>query len=309
MVNVLFAAQAERWSEYEGPLKTALDEAGIDARLATEMPPEDVDYIVYAPNSDLKDFTPFTRAKAVLNLWAGVEGIVGNATLHLPLCRMVDPALTQGMVEWVTGHALRHHLGMDAHIQAAPGTWEPKAPPVAWDRTVCVLGLGELGAACARQLAQIGFDTRGWSRSRKNVEGVSCFAGDEGLRSALNGAEIVVLLLPDTPATTNILNEDTLACLARNAFVINPGRGPLIDDDALIKALDTGQVAHATLDVFRVEPLPAEHPYWHHPKVTVTPHIASETRAKWSARTIAENVRRGEAGAPLLHLVDRDLGY
>lgn len=309
MINVLFAGHDARWPEYEPHLRAAFQQAGLDVRLSPQIPADEVDYIVYAPNSALKDFMPFTRAKAVLNLWAGVEAVVGNPTLHLPLCRMVDPALTQGMIEWVTGHVLRHHLGMDAHVKGTPGLWAPSAPPVAWDRRVTVLGLGELGAACALQLASLGFQVAGWSRSAKDIAGIACHSGDAGLRAALSGAEIVVLLLPDTPATENILNTETLSLLAKGAAVINPGRGPLIDDAALLAALDAGQVGHATLDVFRTEPLPKDDPYWAHPNVTVTPHIASETRAKWSSVSIAENVRRGEAGEPFLHLVDRALGY
>ncbi len=308
--NILFAARAERWDAYQTPLHDALREAGVtDYQLAIDLPPAEVDYIVYAPNSELQDFTPYTRAKAVLNLWAGVEAIIGNPTLHLPLARMVDPSMTQGMLEWVTGHCLRHHLGMDAHITAAPGTWEPDAPPVSWDRTITMLGLGELGGACAQALAGLGFDMRGWSRSAKQIEGVTCYHGDDGLRAALTGAQGVVLLLPKTPATENTLNAETLALLAPGAFVLNPGRGPLIDDAALLAALDAGQVGHATLDVFRTEPLPQDDPYWHHPRVTVTPHIASETRPAYAAKTIAENVRRGEAGEPFLHLADPDRGY
>ena len=307
--NILFAATEKRWVEYEVPLREAVADMGIDARLATSLPPAEVDYIVYAPNSPVQDFGPYTRLKAVLNLWAGVEAVVHNPTLKVPLARMVDPGLTQGMVEWVTGHVLRHHLGMDAHIKGAPGVWDPVVPPLAFDRTVGVLGLGELGAACARMLAQIGFDVAGWSRSQRDVSGIECRSGEDGLIEVLQRSEILVLLLPDTPATTNLLNAKRLGLMPKGAVIINPGRGPLIDDDALLCALDAGQIGHATLDVFRVEPLPADHPYWHHPNVTVTPHIASETRAKYAAKTIAENVRRGEAGEPFLHLVDRSLGY
>jgi glyoxylate/hydroxypyruvate reductase A len=118
-----------------------------------------------------------------------------------------------------------------------------------------------------------------------------------------------VLLLPDTPATQNILNAETLAQMPKGAFIINPGRGPLIDDDALMATLDQGQIAHATLDVFRVEPLPADHPFWAHPKITVTPHIAAETRAITASQVIVENMRRGEAGEPFINLVDRAVGY
>lgn len=309
MTNILFAARSDRWTEYEQPLRKALVDAGITANLGCDIPADEVDYIVYAPNSEVQDFTVFPRLKAVLNLWAGVESIAPNKTLTVPLARMVDAGMTRGMVEWVTGHVMRHHLGMDAHIVNPNHDWTPVAPPLAQDRVVTLLGLGELGAACAQTLAGLGFQMRGWSRSPKSVEGVQCFDGDAGLTEALNGADMVVLLLPDTPATQNILNAERLGVLAPSAIIINPGRGPLIDDEALLNALDSGHVGHATLDVFRVEPLPKDHRFWTHPNVTVTPHIASETRPWTASQCIAANIKRGIAGEPLLHLVDRSLGY
>ncbi|WP_375174884.1 2-hydroxyacid dehydrogenase [Pseudooceanicola sp.] len=308
-VNVLFAATEERWHDYETPLRTALEEAGVTATLATDLPPEEVDYIVYAPNSDVQDFTPFTRCKAVLNLWAGVENIVGNPTLTQPLARMVDPSLTQGMVEWVTGHVLRHHLDIDFFLARQNGKWERYIPPIASERPVTILGMGELGTACGQALAALGFPVTGWSRSPKQIEGVTCLHGTEGLTRALARAQILVLLLPKTPETESTLDAAALDAMPEGAVVINPGRGPLIDDDALLAALDRGHIRHATLDVFREEPLPADHPYWAHPQVTVTPHIASETRPDTASRVIAENIRRGEEGEPFLHLVDRDQGY
>lgn len=308
-LNILFSARDGLWSDYKDHLPAALVQAGIHANLSRDHAPETVDYIVYAPHDGEKDFSVFPKAKAVLSLWAGVESIVTNETLTQPLARMVNPGLTQGMVEWVSGHALRYHLGMDRHIATQDGTWDQRVPPLAKNRKVTVLGLGALGQACAQALATIGFDVTGWSRSPKDVSNVTCLSGDQGLKDALTGAEIVVLLLPDTAATENALNARTLALLAKGAFVINPGRGPLIDDDALLAALDSGQVAHATLDVFRVEPLPADHPYWTHPNVTVTPHIAAETRVDEAAHVIADNIARSERGEPLLHLVDRTVGY
>ncbi len=308
-VNILFAAHAERWETYENPLNTALSNAGVQANLSTDIAPFEVDYIVYAPNSDVQDFTPFTRAKAVLNLWAGVEDVVGNTTLRIPLARMVDGGLTQGMVEWVTGHVLRHHLNTDLQVLNQDGIWRKHIPPLACDRPVAILGLGVLGQACAKALAGLGFDVSGWSRSPKDVPDITCLNGDDGLQQALKRAGIIVLLLPFTPQTENIINAGALSLMPKGAVIINPGRGQLIADEALLNALDQGQIGHATLDVFRQEPLPPEHPFWAHDKVTVTPHIASETRAKTAAEVIAENVRRGEAGEPFLHLVDRDLGY
>ncbi|MEM6940149.1 MAG: glyoxylate/hydroxypyruvate reductase A [Pseudomonadota bacterium] len=308
-VNVLFAARPERWVDYEAPLRAALAKADIEAHLSMEISPKEVDYIVYAPNSTLQDFTPYVRAKAVLNLWAGVEQITGNQTLQIPLARMVDPGLTQGMVEWVCAHVLRYHLGLDADTKRSNAAWEPRQVPLAADRQIVVLGLGALGHAVAHALLGLGFRVAGWSRRAKTVQGVQCLSGEDGLREALARAEILVLLLPDTPGTENTLNTETLALMPRGAFVINPGRGPLIDDGALIAALDAGQIANATLDVFRSEPLPPGDPYWAHPKVTVTPHIAAETRPSTASEVIAENIRRGEAGQPFLHLVDRAAGY
>ncbi|NOE19818.1 glyoxylate/hydroxypyruvate reductase A [Ruegeria atlantica] len=308
-VNVLFSARPALWPVYEPLLTRYLAEAGVEARLGTEFDPDQVDYVVYAPNGGLLDFSPFTRLKAVLSLWAGVEKIADNDTLTVPLARMVDHGLTQGMTEWVVGHVLRYHLGMDRHITIQDGVWAPDAPPLAQERKVCILGLGALGEAAARALASLNFTVTGWSRTAKDIPGVNCLHGPDGLRDALSQAEILVLLLPDTAATENALNAETLALLPKGARIINPGRGPLIDDDALLDALNAGQVGHATLDVFRVEPLPPDHPYWAHPNVTVTPHIASETRPATAAQVICENIRRGEAGEPFVHLVNRALGY
>ncbi|WP_413718009.1 2-hydroxyacid dehydrogenase [Silicimonas sp. MF1-12-2] len=309
MIRVFFAANPGDWAEYEDVLPKAVAETGIEAEIVTEAEPGSVDYIVYAPSSAVQDFRPYTRLKAVLNLWAGVENVVGNQTLTVPLCRMVDPGMTEGMVEYCVGHALRHHLGMDQDILRTDAQWKPHVPPLARSRRVTVLGLGELGREVALALGRMNFDVAGWSRSPKEIPGVECLSGDAGLNMALGRAEILILLLPLTSATRDLLNADRLALMPEGAFIINPGRGPLIDDEALLAALDSGRIAHATLDVFRVEPLPAEHAFWAHPKVTVTPHIASDTRAETAARVIAENIRRGEAGETFLHLVDRSAGY
>lgn len=308
-VNVLFAANPSDWDEYAGRLPEACRGLGVEIDLSRDHVPEAVDYIVLAPNGPVRDFTPFTRAKAVLNLWAGVEAVVGNATLTQPLCRMVDPGMTEGMVEWVTGHVLRHHLGIDGHVLRQDGIWREKAPPLARHRRVGMLGLGELGTACARALAALNFDVAGWSRREKTLPGIATHHGADGLDAVLARSDILVLLVPLTADTAGLMNADRIAQLPQGAVIVNPGRGPLIDDDALIAALDAGHLSHATLDVFRVEPLPPEHPFWAHPRVTVTPHIASTTRPETAAGVIAENIRRGEAGEPFLHRVDRGAGY
>ncbi len=310
MINVLFAAGRHRWKQYERPLRRAFSCAGIRAELSPDLEPHIAEYVIYAPTKETPDFRCFTRAKAVLSLWAGVEDILENRTLTQPLTRMVDRGLTEGMVEWVVGHVLRHHLGMDADIANPDHVWRfDPPPPLARDRQVAVLGLGELGGACAHSLSALNFSVAGWSRRPKRIDGVTCLHGPAGLKSTLARAEILVLLLPLTSATRNLLDAGTLSLLPAGAIVLNPGRGQLIDDDALLSALDAGQIAHATLDVFREEPLPKSHPFWAHSRVTITPHIASETRPETAGDLIAENIRRCEAGEPMLHLVDRTAGY
>ncbi|MFB2593510.1 2-hydroxyacid dehydrogenase [Paracoccus sp. p4-l81] len=304
MATILFAAPDRLWPDWAPHLRAALP--GHD--LLTDADPASIDVILYAPNGGLVDFSPFTRCRLVQSLWAGVERITGNASLTQPLARMVDPGLAQGMVEYVTGHVLRVHLGIDAYAQ--DGVWRNDlVPPLASERRVTVLGLGELGGACARALSGLGFAVTGWSRRPAALPGIRCLSGTEGLEAALTGAQIVITLLPLTPTTENLMDAARLARLAPGAHLINPGRGALIDDKALVAALDRGDLGGATLDVFRVEPLPADHPFWGHPKVLVTPHIAAETRPATAAQVVAENVARVMAGQPPRFLVDRGAGY
>jgi glyoxylate/hydroxypyruvate reductase A len=311
MPLVLLALAPDELAEYRPALEAACAAAGLDVAFTAEAEdPAAIDYVVFTPAGPVSDFAPFVRLKAALSLWAGVERIAGNPTLTAPLCRMVDRGLVEGMVEYVTGHVLRYHLGLDDFLAGQDGRWRgDRFPPLARGRPVGVLGLGALGRACAEALAALNFPVSGWSRRPAEVPGIACNHGPEGLAAALRGAEILVTLLPATPATERILVADILALLPRGARLINPGRGCLIDDAALIAALDAGALAHATLDVFRSEPLPPEHPFWRHPRVTVTPHVAAPSRPGTAATVIAENIRRSEAGLSLLHLVDRAAGY
>lgn len=305
---VLFAASPADWPEWEAPLAAAFAKAGLDVRLVTKADPASVDYIIYAPPGTVSDFAPFTRAKAVLSLWAGVERIVGNASLTQPLCRMVDPGMTGHMVSYVVGHVLRHHLGTDKHLLRKAPVWDQVPPPHPSERPVAVLGTGELGGACATALVSLGFPVTGWARTAKALA-FPTDHGEDGLRRVLGGAEIVVTLLPRTPATENLLDARRLGWMRPGAVLINPGRGALVDETALLAALDAGHLGHATLDVFRTEPLPPDHRFWTHPRVTVTPHIAANTHPPTASGVIAENIRRGEAGEPFLYRVDRGQQY
>lgn len=308
MQNVLFIGQDKDWANYQDPLLTAFSNQGLKLHLSREHAYDQTDFIVMAGGRIIEDFSGFTRCKALLRLWAGVEDITPNETIKMPICRMVGGGLDQGMIEWVTAHVLRHHIGMDAHLFGQDGVWRDHiVPPLAQDRPVTILGLGALGQACAQALSGLGFRVTGWSRREKSLQGIRCLTGP--IEDALKGAQIIVLLMPLTPNTRHIINDETLGSTAHGACLLNPGRGPLIDDDALLRALEKGQIAHATLDTFRHEPLPKDHPYWTHPNVTVTPHIASATRPAIAAEVIAANIARAQNGEPLAHVVDRQAGY
>ncbi len=305
-MRVLFAAPAHYWDAWSPALRAACPE--MDLRRDGD--PAGFDALIYAPgypeDGTALDFSPYTRARLVQSLWAGVERIVINPTLTQPLCRMVDPGLALGMTEYCLGWVMRAHLGMDACAQ--DGVWRHgSAPPLASGRRVTVLGMGELGRAVAATLTALGFRVTGWSQSGRPVPGVEVLAGPD-LPQALGRAQILVCLLPDTAETRDLLNAATLALLPPGATIINAGRGTLIDETALIAALDAG-LGRAVLDVFRQEPLPPGHPFWAHPRVIVTPHIAAETRPETAAPVAAENLCRAMRGQPLLHLVDRKRGY
>ena len=310
-MNILFSSAPADWPLYQIPLENALKKAGVTARLHNNpSDPASVDVIVWSPASPIQDFAPFANLRAVQSLWAGVEKVVGNKTLKVPLCRMVDPSLTSSMAAWVLAHCLRYHLGIDEHILHQDGIWRDDViPPMAQDRRIGILGLGALGSACATALAQVGFAVSGWSKHQKAIAGIDCFSGDEGIAQVLGQAEILVLLLPLTADTENLMNGARFALMPKGSYLLNAGRGHLIVDEALIDALNSNRLRHATLDVFRQEPLPSTHMFWHHAGITVTPHVASHTRPETVATMVVENIRRLSNGEDLLHVVDMKAGY
>lgn len=250
-----------------------------------------------------------SNLKSLQSFGAGVDSIVSDPTLpDLPLSRIVDPALASSMVNYLAGIVLHYQLKLDLfQRQQQQQLWKPKSPRSM--QKICVLGLGELGQAAASHFQQQGYQVSGWSRSLKQQEAIQCYAGDAGFKEAVSDADLVICLLPLTPDTTNFLNTERLSAFKQGAILVNVARGAIVDDAALLAALDSGQLQAACLDVFREEPLPATDPYWQHPAVLVTPHCSAVTNVDTAIHQIVENYQRTLNGLPLKHLVNRERGY
>ena len=240
---------------------------------------------------------------------AGVDAILSDASLPaLPIARIVDSHLTQTMVDYLHGVVQHYRLRLDRFAaQQQQQLWKPKSPRML--QHIAILGLGELGRGVAQHFTSQGFTVSGWSRSPRQLAGVQCFSGAEGLASAVAQADVVICLLPLTAATQNLLNADFFRQLKRDTIFINVARGAIVDDDALLQALNDGQLQAACLDVFRQEPLPEGHPFWHHPAILITPHVSAVTNVNTAVAQIAENYRRSVQGLPLLNPVDLVRGY
>ncbi len=258
------------------------------------------------------DLMRYPNLKLIASLGAGVDQLLCDPALPpgVPITRVVDDGLTHLMSEYVAQHVLRYHRRASEYerLQRAE-KWEPLAQPSAPERRVGLMGLGVMGRDVAAKLGALGFRPLGWRRGRGPVAGVETYHGADGLGAFLARCEILVCLLPLTPATQGILDARVFAALPEGAYVVNCARGGHVVEDDLIAALDSGRLGGATLDVFSNEPLPPGHPFWRHPKVTVTPHVAAVTPPRSVAKQTIENIRRLRAGEPLRHEVDLAAGY
>lgn len=270
----------------------------------------DVHYLAaWEPPADLA--TRFPDLRLLLSTGAGVDQFDFSALpAGLPVVRMVEPGIVSGMVEYVTHAVLDLHRDMPAYRRAQQHRqWQVVPVRPASDCRVGVLGLGSLGQAVLEKLVSFGFDCAGWSRTRHDVPGVACHAGANEFDAFLARTDILVCLLPLTDATRGLLNAALFAKLPKGASLVHVGRGPQLVASDLLQALDDGRLAEAALDVTDPEPLPPEHALWSHPRVRITPHIASMTQPQTAARVAIDNVRRFVRGEPLVGLVDRQRGY
>lgn len=301
-------------------IATAKDAAAWRDALAAHLPQAQVhvdpdappcDYaVLWKPSSDL--FARQPRLKALFSLGAGVDTLLALPTLpgNVPLVRMEDAGMAAQMVEYALYVALRELRGLRAYREdQAQAAWNPRPARARGGFRIGVLGLGVLGGEVARALAGFGFDVAGWSRSARDLPGVRCLHGRDGLDALLARSELLLALLPVTDETRGLLDAARLSRLPRGAVVANLARGGLVDEDALLQALDSGAIAAAYLDVFGEEPLPPAHPLWRHPRVEITPHVAALTDVDAACRQVADKIRRLQAGEAVSGVVERGRGY
>lgn len=282
-----------------------------EVRLFPEMGArEDIAYaLVYRPPPGLLASLP--NLKAIFSLWAGVDHLASDPELpRVPVIRMVERCMTASMTAHVVQQVLDLHTqALDYRAQQAARLWRQRGFKAPWERRVGILGLGTLGGDAAEKLAALRFDVAGWSRSPKEIPGIACYHGEDGLAALLARTDILVCLLPMTGRTRGILDRSLFARLPRGAALVNCARGGHLVDEDLLAALDEGQISSAALDVFKEEPLPPGHPFWGHPRIVVTPHVAAFSVPATAIESVAANIRRMEAGEDPLHVVDFDRGY
>lgn len=273
--------------------------------------PETVRFIGTWSPETIEDLSRFPNLEAIFSIGAGIDQFdLNSIPAHIPLIRMQEPGIVSTMCEYVLMAALSIHRNLIDYIdQQRREVYEIFPVKPAAQTTIGVLGMGQLGSAVGATLSNIGFDCRGWSRSGKPVPGVQVFKGDAELSAFLAGCNILVCLLPLTDDTQGILNRRLFEQLPVGAGLINAGRGGHLVEADLLDALESGQLSAAVLDVQSAEPLPQGHPFWQHPKVLLTPHIASQTQPETGAAVLLENIHRLEQGKPVTGLVDRSKGY
>ncbi|KWE88649.1 glyoxylate/hydroxypyruvate reductase A [Burkholderia ubonensis] len=313
-MKILFYSPHQEAGAWRDELAQALPEAELRAWQPGDTAAADYALVWRAPR---ELFAPRDGLRAIFNLGAGVDALLalerahpGTLPPHVPLVRLEDSGMAQQMVEYVTHAVLRYLRRFDEYdALQRERRWHVLDPHPRATFTVAVLGLGVLGAQVAQALAALGLPVRGYSRSPKQLDGIETFAGDGALDACVDGAKVLVNLLPSTPDTDGILCARTFARLAPGAYVINVARGAHLVDADLLDALAGGRVTAATLDVFQHEPLPDDHPFWRAPRITITPHSSAETLRAEAVEQIAGKIRAFERGEPVSGIVDYARGY
>lgn len=254
----------------------------------------------------------FPNLKCIFSIGSGIDHILKDKYLptHIPIVRLTGDDLSTRMREYVVLHVLRLHRKLpEVEASQKAEEWNQVIEPPANYRTVGIMGLGNLGADCAKTLSKIGFNVLGWAKSEKSIEGIESYTGTTGLDAFLSKAEIVVCMLPLTPETTGIMNNSFFNKMKDGSCIINVARGPHLNESDLLNAIENKKIRAATLDVFEVEPLTKGHPFWKHKDILVTPHIASLIDPVAGGKAIAENVRKFISGDPIKELIPPGKNY
>lgn len=309
-MTMLFLAPGLKAASWVKHLR--MQDPGLDLRVWPDTgPPEQIEFVLCWKHP-MGEFRNYPNLKCIASLGFGVDHILRDPGLPpgVPVVRLVDRAMTRAMSEYVVAAVLNHSRRFNLFRQdQSERVWQPRLSLHPAEARVGIMGLGTLGRDAAAKLRVLGFPVAGWSRATKQIEGVRCFAGAEQLDEFLSQTDILVCLLPLTPATRDILDRRVFSRLPAGAYLINAARGDHLVEEDLIAALDSEHLSGACLDVFRTEPLPQSHPFWSHPRIVVTPHSASHTYPAAVAPQIVENYRRVRSGQAPLHLIDMETGY
>ena len=308
----IFVSTGSKAKEYKKILAEEIKTQSLDCNIVEDIAMcGDVNAIIYSDESEVSDFSIFPNNTVIFSIFAGVEKTLLNKSIRQPLVRLIDIEMTECMAEWCTAHVLRYHLDLDEFIKPEKNEWKiySKERLLANQVHIGILGLGTLGTAAANKLKKLDFNVTGWSTTEKNLSGIKSLVGPNGLAKILSNSDYLILLLPLTDETKHIINSDSLKMVKNGAILINAGRGGLIEDNDLLEALDSGKLSRCTLDVFNKEPLPKEHPFWFHDKVTVTPHISAPTRLQSSIKSILKNIGRIKKGLEPIGLVQKERFY